>query len=761
MWGKGKRNIALALAGCLFFGGITAALHPGQTLKAAPTDGGNMPVRQMEYLDRGVVAVSVNNAVFVSWRLLATDDQAAGFNVYRTTDGKTVKLNGDTLYQGTNFTDTTADRTKDNTYSVRIMRNGKEEKTDGSYTLKGNAAQKAITIPIRPGGRIHFVWTGDFNGDGVYDFLVDRADDNHQKLEAYKNDGTYLWSVDLGYNSEDKNRIVPGASTIDVGMWDGATVYDIDCDGYAEVLLRAADGVTLGDGKVFQTGSANPNAQSIVVLDGQTGALKDSAQVPEDYINIGPMACMMGIGYLDGIKPSVVCFMKNRNKDKSFNCIVAPYTYRNGKFVKEWQWNRGKQDCPDAHQIRIADVDGDGKDEILQIGFCLNGDGTLRYELGSQGVVHGDRYYVGRFSPDDKVMMGYGIQQDNPNGLLEYAYNAATGKILWKNQVAPEKTADVARGNVGDIDPNHKGYECWSFQGTYSYDGKLIDKESPYPVLRLWWDGDLVSESYNDGKIEKWNYKKKETERLETTWKITDCIGSERGVPMFYGDILGDWREEIVMTSNDYSKLVILTTTTETDTRLYSLAQNPAYRNCMTIKGYMQSHLTDYYLGTGMKNPVPPSISYIEKNTGFEGVYYIKNANSKLYLDVKAASAKNGANVQQATFNGGAAQKFKIVSHGDGWYSLLTASSQYKSCVDVEGGSAKDGTNVIQWGYRGGNPQCFRIQKNADGTVAFLTRASNGKSAMEVYERSKKTGANVGQWQYLGGTNQHWILMPA
>lgn len=67
-----------------------------------------------------------------------------------------------------------------------------------------------------------------------------------------------------------------------------------------------------------------------------------------------------------------------------------------------------------------------------------------------------------------------------------------------------------------------------------------------------------------------------------TPWKVTDSAGSDRGAPMFYGDIMGDWREEVVMTSSDYSKLVIFCPTAETDTRLYCLAQNPCYRNCMT-----------------------------------------------------------------------------------------------------------------------------------------------------------------------------------
>ena len=129
----------------------------------------------------------------------------------------------------------------------------------------------------------------------------------------------------------------------------------------------------------------------------------------------------------------------------------------------------------------------------------------------------------------------------------------------------------------------------------------------------MWWDGDLLSEQYNDAKIEKWNYNSKTTDRLISTWKVTDCAGSDRGAPMFYGDIYGDWREEVIMTSSDYSKLVVFSTTNETQTKLYSLAQNPCYRNCMTAKGYYQSNMLDYYLGNGMETPKMPNISVIQK----------------------------------------------------------------------------------------------------------------------------------------------------
>lgn len=121
----------------------------------------------------GVYAVNAGNAVFVSWRSLEEDPAGCTFNLYRTTEGTTTKLNVSPITGGTNYTDTTADQTKDNTYFVKMVTGGTETATDGSFTLK-------------EGGTIHFVWVGDFNGDGAYDYLVDRCADDHQKLEAWR-----------------------------------------------------------------------------------------------------------------------------------------------------------------------------------------------------------------------------------------------------------------------------------------------------------------------------------------------------------------------------------------------------------------------------------------------------------------------------------------------------------------------------------------------------------------------------------------------
>ncbi|MBQ8011361.1 MAG: RICIN domain-containing protein [Oscillospiraceae bacterium] len=712
--------------------------------------------RMMERLDRGVAAVRTGNAAFISWRLLASDEPDMGFNVYRTTDGETIRVNSEVLTGGTNFTDTTADLTKDNTYTVRTVYNGVEKDSDGSFTLPANKGAGAYyTVPIRDGGTVHFVWVGDFNGDGAYDYLIDRCDEETQKLEAYLNDGTYLWTIDMGPNSVDRYQIEPGAATIDVGMWDGATVYDIDCDGYAEVMLRIADGVTFGDGNVYS--NSVTNGQAIAVIDGMTGAMQDSAPVPDDKIEAGPKACMMEIGYLDGVKPSLICWVKNRNDDKSFNSYNVAYAYENGDFVQ--QWKAGAYGA-EAHNLRVADVDYDGRDEVLHMGYALNGDGSLRYTV--KNVVHGDRWYVGSFcnANNGTEMMGYGIQQDNANGLLEYFYNASTGELIWEHYAA-EGTADVARGNIGDIDPNYDGLEVWSFQGLYSMDNQLISENYMYPVFRLFWDGDLGSESYNEGKIEGWNYETKGTERIDTCWKIYGSSGSERGVGMLHADIIGDWREETVHVNYDTDELVIYTTTHASDERIYCLAQNPAYRNCMTAKGYYQANVLDYFLGYNMEAPETPDICYIgEAALDESAVYALRNVNSSRCMDVYKSGTADGTNIQQyGTVPGKANNTWTVKDAGDGYYYIISQLSDGKSgYMTVAGGENTDGANVEISSFKGDDSQKFMLKRCTDGSYLILTKCSNEKKCVEVIGAETGAGANVQQWVLTGSTCQNWYF---
>jgi rhamnogalacturonan endolyase len=445
---------------------------PSSPAPSSPAPSGPAPSgpaaagRLMENLGRGVVAVRASSTgVLVSWRLLGLDPAGIGFNVYRSTGGAAeVKINGSVLTGGTNFTDTTANLAQTNAYRVRPIVNGVEQAPSAPFTLKaGNAVEPVVRVPLRAGGAVKFVWTGDLDGDGEYDYVIDRQT-SPQSIEAYRGNGQFLWSANLGPNSTNQDNIEGGSSVIDVGHNDGVTVYDLDSDGRAEVALRIANGVRFGNGTTFT--NADDNRQFIAILDGMTGAPRATAPVPTDYLADGPLMARFGVGHLDGTSPSLVAYMKNRIGDGGFNLMFTAWRFTGSSLTMQWKFLRGNQNLPDGHNTRVIDVDGDGRDEIAEIGFVLNGDGRLRYSLAAQGVVHGDRFHIAKMDPNRAGLQGYAVQQDNASGLREYYYDASTGRILWKH--TEPGVGDVGRGMAGDIDARYPGYEVWSFSGLYN-----------------------------------------------------------------------------------------------------------------------------------------------------------------------------------------------------------------------------------------------------------------------------------------------------
>lgn len=566
----------------------------------------------MENLSRGVVAVRCSETdVLISWRLLGLDPKDIGFNVYRTTDdGSPERLNREVLTKGTNFVDDSADLDRDNIYEARAVIGGKEQAADSHFTLPAaNPQEPVVRVPLREGGPIKFVWVGDLDGDGNYDYVLDRQT-VPQTLEAYTSTGKFLWEIQLGPGSEEQNNISPGPSTIDVGHWDGVTVYDFDSDGHAEVAIRIANGVVFGDGQTFRDGD-NDNHQFIAFVDGMTGALRASAELPNKYSADGPLGARFGVGYLDGKRPHLISYNKNRQKSGAFNLLYAAYTFDGRDANLEWIWHRDNTDAPDGHNSRSFDSNGDGKDEIHEIGFCLNGDGTFRYKV--EDAIHGDRFQIAKIDPSRDGYQGFAVQQNHPDFLYEIYYDADDGKAIWKHY--GEGDSDVGRGLVGDLDPRHPGMESWSFSGLYNTPKNvLVDETSPWPHLTLFWDGDIQTELFNDGKIEKWNPATANTDanisRLVTTWRFNAAV-THGPNPAMIGDIFGDWREEVILVHPDQNALAIFTTDQPTDIRLYTFAHNPAYRNSMTFKGYIQTHNPDYFVGNGMKSPPRPNIRYV------------------------------------------------------------------------------------------------------------------------------------------------------
>jgi hypothetical protein len=567
----------------------------------------------MENLGRGTVAVKSGNSVFISWRILGLEFNAGvKYNLYRGGEKIASDLNV------SNYTDATA---TSGAYQVAAVVGGAEKAKSPAVgvttTVVGN--QPCIKVPIRvtSGYSPKFIFTGDLDGDGEFDFVFDKQPNNATStilVEAYKQDGTFLWQLDCGPNSVNRNNISPGSSALDCGHGDNFTVYDVNNDGKSEVIIRTANGVKFGDGTTL-TDSDN-SKQFISVLSGMTGKEIARAPVPTDFLSGGPMNGHMGIAYLDGVNPSIIWSAKNR--PNGFNMMTAAWTLTGTTLALNWKVLRPASEegkYPDGHQIRCLDVDGDGKDEVFNFGHVIDHDGTYLYSLAATaGIVHGDRFSVGDLDPNRPGLEGYAIQQNNPSFLMWALYDAKTGAIIHSQSGSSLK--DQARGAAFDFDPRTIGYELYTFtDGLYNVNGTKVSNNVPdsYPNLRIWWDGDLLSENLDNFKMTKWDYAAGSENRLFSFSGVSEVGPKDPGC---YGDILGDWREEAVYTTSDNSSLAIFTTTIPTDKRLYTLLHDPEYRNCLTNRGYYQSAYCDFYLGEGMTAPPTPNIKYVGGGTG-------------------------------------------------------------------------------------------------------------------------------------------------
>ena len=568
----------------------------------------------MECLDRGVIAVPSGNDTFVSWRLFGTDPPDIAFNLYRQSGGATPALvctKGPDA--GTWCID--SDASTGVSYFVRPVVAAVEGAPSGSAPL---LEQDYLRIPLQPasdGAFVHLGWVGDLDGDGEYDFVVDRISAVAPLVDAYSRRGEFLWRLNTGPLGANQDNIEGGATVISNGHWDGLTVFDFDSDGKAEVAIKTANGFVFGDGAALVHDSDQDQFVSIVA--GTNGVEIARAALPDNFENDGPLQCHFGVGYFDGVRPSVVTKCKNRVGSGAFNLVAAAYDFDGSSLTRRWTYVRGASGGADYHQIRVLDVDGDGKDELADGGYVIDDDGTVLYSLGASGVVHGDRFHITDMDPSRPGLEGWGIQQDNPNGLETYYYDARTGEILREYRNPSGVGGDMGRGTVADLFPEHPGYEYWSFNGMFSAgSGALVVAEVssnvPWPNFLMQWDGDVGSELLDNNRVGDWNLTVQS--RNTYAWRRTfEGLVQARGAIPFYGDVFGDWREEALLETTDHAELRIYTTTYETDVRLYTLVHNPAYRNCLTVHGYRQSNLVDYYLGHGMSAPAQPSIRLVSR----------------------------------------------------------------------------------------------------------------------------------------------------
>ena len=626
-WGRWPKLLALGLAWLLL-------------LPAAQAQ------RRLEKLNRSVVALRTSpGAVYVGWRLFGTDPAGLAFNVYR----GTVRVNAAPLTGATNLVDNT---TVDAPYTVRPVLNGVEQAASAAATVWAN---QYLRIPIqRPAGGttpdgVAYTYSandasvGDVDGDGEYEIILkwdpSNAKDNSQSgytgnvyLDCYRLSGARLWRIDLGRN------IRAGAH------YTQFMVYDLDSDGKAEVACKTADGTIDGRGTLIGSATADyrntagyvlSGPEFLTMFNGRTGAaMATTAYLPargavsswgDNYGNRVDRF-ISTVAYVDGVRPSLIM-----GRGYYTRLVRVAWDWRNGQLTRRWTFDsddagNGAYNGQGNHQLTVGDVDGDGRDEICNGASAIRANGTGLY---APGLGHGDALHMSDMNPNRPGQEVWQCHEE-PARYGNYGLecrDALTGVPLWG---VPGGGADVGRCLAADIDPAYPGYEMWgSVGGLYTCTGTQIGTTKPTVNFAVWWDGDLSRElldaAYNATadastvRLEKWvpatgTATNGSLARLLTPSNLADgdaqTNNTTKANPCVTADILGDWREEILLRARDNQSLLLYSTSAPTTERIYTLMHDSQYRLAVAHENsaYNQPPHPSFFLGTGMSAPPRPNI---------------------------------------------------------------------------------------------------------------------------------------------------------
>ena len=770
------------------------------------------PISQMEKLDRGVVAVKNGSNLFVSWRMLGTDDEdLTTFDILK--NGVTAKKNA---YQ-TNATIPGAD-----TDEIQIVTKIDGVAIDTTAAVKPWADYYGTIQLDRPAAaknikNYEYTYTpndcsvGDVDGDGQYELFVKWDPSNSQDnghadtgtdewtgnviIDCYRLDGTKLWRVDLGKN------IRAGAH------YTQYLVYDFDGDGKAELICKTAPGSIDGQGAYVNQAATNTTIQGhdnsktyynstghvlsgpeyLTVFNGETGAAmhttwynpnraggidkegahpSDKSFWGDNYGNRGEryLAC---VAYLDGpeSKPSaVMCrgyytrayfwavdfdgkelktkWLHQSTSASSYSVVDANGTTKSYSGKTPTGRTSGSKTAYSNgnHNLSVADVDGDGCDEIIYGACAINNDGTLLY---ATGYGHGDAIHVSNFMPSRGGLQVFSVHEESPYGWD--LHDAATGKIL----ISATGNSDNGRGMCADIDADNAGGEFMSSNDRSPRScetGKTISNSSTTLNFRVFWDGDLQEELFDGGKIDKWNGNG--TTRLYIGGKNLYDYGhsspcnSTKATPCLQADIFGDWREEILLwDANDPSKINVFTTITSTTYRMPTLMHDHTYRMGVAWQnaGYNQPPHLGYYLPDAMK----PYFVDGKEVTVEEGdsVFFESRVRYAKLCSMTASYTPDGTKYSYAVPQG--FEKTSASAKKAGFKGIPSAVGDYLFCFKLTGmgGEIVQDTVVV---HVTGSTGISDIQAT-DNTAPVLTGnmlqldSDNGQTQITLYDASGRT----------------------
>lgn len=629
-----------------------------------------------ERLNRGVVAVRTNDGkVAVSWRTLTSDPKGQPYDIYR--NGK--KLNVNPLKTGGTFFVDEQPLTEDATYEVR---GGKK---NGSFTLKAKAPVGYLPIAIQKpeGGKVPIMqqpqrsgnntrrsfrnWrdegfydytandasVGDVDGDGQYEIFLkweptNARDNSHDGytgpvlIDCYRLDGTHLWRINLGRN------IRAGAH------YTQFMVYDFNGDGRAEMMVKTADGTIDGEGTIIGDSAADyrnsagrilDGPEFLSVFDGLTGRVLDTKPYIPQRGNVSAWGDNRGnrsdrflaaVGYLGKTIKASSGTLKGASaifcRGYYTRSVIAAWDWDGRELKNRWTFDTNKPEWRSYagqgnHNLRVADVDGDGYDEITYGSMAIDHNGRGLYNTG---MGHGDAIHL-IANPKDNKLYIWDCHENRRDG--SDLRDARTGKVVFQ---VKSKT-DVGRCMAADIDPTNYGCEMWSADshGIRNMKGKIIQsRPTPNPSLLregnnysqgnntvmelstplpqqggvggesrismnfgIWWDGDLLRELLDRSTVSKYDWQNRQIVDLQ---KFDGQFNNgTKSNPCLAADLLGDWREEVLVRNSESTELRLYVTTIPTDYRINCLMEDIPYRLSVATQNvaYNQPSEPGYYIG--------------------------------------------------------------------------------------------------------------------------------------------------------------------
>lgn len=741
----------------------------------------------VENLDRGISAISTGSGMMVSWRFLADDSDNSIFKLYR----------NNALIYTSNVGNATCYLDKDgkstDTYKVETVESATVVSSDTCAMQSGsNYLEVKLDVPKAQTSGITYspndCTVGDVDGDGQYELFVkwdpSNSKDNSQKgktdkvfIDCYKIDGTKLWRIDLGVN------IRAGAHYTQM------LVADYDLDGLAEMVCKTADGTVDGVGNVIGDSSKdyrNSNGYILsgpeyyTLFEGSTGKALDTVDYNPGRGTVSKWGDSYGnrvdrflgaVAYLDGVKPSAVTVRGYYTR-----MTACAYDVVNKKLVQKWYFDTGNDKTKPGygdgnHNCMPADVDNDGKQEIVLGATCLDDDGSVLWCLNTG---HGDAMHLGDLLPDRNGLELWICHEDKPYGVS--LVDASNGKTIFHK----DGDADTGRCCAANVWAGNDGAEFWGLgNDVFDGSGNTLSCRRPAVNFLSYWDGDLEREILDGYTDKPATISKMKNDGTLTTILSTDgayTCNTTKGTPCLSADIFGDWREELIVRASDSKSLRIYCTPYETDYRITTLMHDPQYRNQVAGQNisYNQPPHTSFYLASNYKLPERPNVSVLDDGIVIppspvftpavltEGaVYMIQNENSGLYMEVKDANAENTANVQQWGAESSAAHNtWRVLSAGNDYYYLYSQlGDKVTYLLDIDMGKSDNGTNIQIYTDTKADAQQFKFVRNDDGTYYILTKSSGDKSCVAVSSASTSSGANIIQWEYKAGDkSQKWIL---